>query len=63
MPQSPEATSDQFVACFAELDDLRAGNADPHDFHELRAIALCTFLSGGQAASHWQRSRVTGAKV
>src|SRR5271167_3439662 len=52
IPQSPEAALDQFVACFAELEDPRTGNAGLHDFHELLVIALCTVLSGGQGATH-----------
>jgi predicted transposase YbfD/YdcC len=52
MLQSPEAALDQFVACFAELEDPRTGNAALHDFHELLVIALCTVLSGGQGATH-----------
>ncbi len=32
------------------LEDLRTGNAELHDFHELLIIALCTVLCGGQSA-------------
>jgi predicted transposase YbfD/YdcC len=47
-----EATLDQFVACFAELEDPRTGNAGRHDLHEILMIALCAILSGGQGATH-----------
>lgn len=43
---------DQFIACFAELDDPRTGNAGLHHFHDLLMIALCTVLCGGQGATH-----------
>jgi DDE_Tnp_1-associated len=41
---------DQFIACWAGLEDPRTGNAGLHDFHELLIIALCTVLCGGQSA-------------
>ncbi len=45
-----EATLDQFIACWRELEDPRTGNAGLHDFHDLLMIALCTVLCGGQGA-------------
>src|SRR3954467_5035381 len=46
---------DQFIACWAGLEDPRTGNAGLHDFHELLIIALCTVLCGGQSAVAMER--------
>jgi predicted transposase YbfD/YdcC len=46
---------DQFIACWAGLQDPRTGNAGLHDFHELLIIALCTVLCGGQSAVAMER--------
>lgn len=40
---------DGFMACFADLEDPRAGNARRHDLREVLLIALCTFLCGGES--------------
>jgi hypothetical protein len=45
-----EATLEQFIAFWKELEDPRTGNAGLHDFHDLLMIALCTVLCGGQGA-------------
>lgn len=37
-----------FVACFAELDDPRTGNAARHNLLEMLVIAICTLLTGGE---------------
>ena len=36
---------------FAELDDPRAVNARRHSLHDIRFIALCAVISGGQTCS------------
>jgi predicted transposase YbfD/YdcC len=39
---------DGLIACFAELDYPRTGNAGRHDLLEMLVIALCTVLTGGE---------------
>jgi len=41
---------ENFVSCFAGVDDPREENAR-HDLHELLVIALCTMLCGGEDCS------------
>ena len=41
---------DDFVECFAGVDDPRRANAR-HNLHELLIIALCTVLCGGEDCS------------
>jgi hypothetical protein len=43
-------TAEQFGSCWEGLEDPRCGNAALHDFDELRMIALCCVLCGGQGA-------------
>jgi len=38
---------EKFVACFAEVVDVRQDNAF-QDLHERLLIALCTILTGGK---------------
>lgn len=38
-----------FSECFGGLEDPRCGNATRHDLLEMLAIALCTFLCGGES--------------
>lgn len=42
---------EEFVACFAGLEDPRTGNAGRHDFYELLIMALCAVLCGGQSGT------------
>ena len=41
---------EEFVACFSDVADPRQDNAR-HDLHEIRLIALCTRLYGGEDCS------------
>jgi hypothetical protein len=41
---------DRFIECWEGLDDPRSGNAAPHDFREILAIAMCAALCGGQGS-------------
>ena len=41
---------DNFIECWAGLDDPRTGNAGLHDFYEILMIAMCAVLCGAQGS-------------
>src|SRR5271165_4821099 len=41
---------DRLAECWEELDDLRTGNAAPHELHEQLTNASCAVLWGGRSA-------------
>ena len=41
---------EEFIACFAEVSDPRQKNVR-HNLYEVRIIALCTMLCGGEDCS------------
>ena len=46
---------DATLTCWEGLEDPRTGSAQPHEFHDLLTIALCTVGCGGQTATDMPR--------